>query len=71
MKWKGVRLECVQDEKDLGVLISENLKFSKQVARAAATANRKLGMLKHTFKYWTERDIDVMEKVQRRATKLQ
>ena len=82
---------------DLGVVVDEKLRFSRHIAAAAACTNRKLGLLKHTFKYWTEeslvtlfkvfvrphleyciqactptlkRDIETLEKVQRRATKL-
>ena len=91
------RLQVVEEEKDLGVLTSNSLKFGKHIAKAAAAANKKLGLLKHTFRYWTEeslstlykvyvrphleycvqacapvlrRDINVLEQVQRRATKL-
>ena len=94
---EGNEIQSVTEEKDLGVLVDDKLKFSKQIAAAAASANRKLGLLRHTFKYWTEeslatlykvfvrphleyciqacspslrRDINALEKVQRRATKL-
>ena len=94
---EGIEIKDVAEEKDLGVLVDETLKFSKNIAAAAANANRKLGLLRHTFKYWSEeslvtlykvfvrphleyciqacsptlrRDIDALERVQRRATRL-
>ena len=51
---ENTRLQSVEDEKDLGILISNSLKFEKQAAHSANLANKKLGLLKHTFKYWTE-----------------
>ena len=92
---EGTEIQVVSEEKDLGVVVDEKLRFSRNFA--AACANRKLGLLKHKFKYWTEeslitlfkgfvrphleyciqactptlrRDIETLEKVQRRATKL-
>ena len=94
---EGTEIQAVSEEMDLGVVGDEKLRFSRNIAAAAACANRKLGLLKHIFKYWTEeslvtlfkvfvrphleyciqactptlrRDIETLEKVQRRATKL-
>ena len=94
---EGTEIQAVSEEKDLGVVVDDKLRFSRHNAAAAACANRKLGLLKHTFKYWTEeslatlfkvfvrphleyciqactptlrRDIETLEKVQRRAIKL-
>jgi hypothetical protein len=38
-------------EKDLGVLIQDNLKVSEQCNKASNTANRILGMINRTFNY--------------------
>ena len=43
-------LTKVEEEKDLGVIISGDLKCSKQCARAANTGNKLLGIVKRTFK---------------------
>jgi hypothetical protein len=84
-------------ERDLGVLISEDLKVKHQVEAAAARANQVLGRLKKSFRSrglmlwkvlykmyvrphlefaiqsWSphlKRDINALENIQRRATKL-
>jgi len=44
-----VKLECVSEEKDLGVIINEDLKCEKQCSEAARKANRMLGMIKRNF----------------------
>jgi len=44
-----VNFEHVTDEKDLGVLISEDLKSEKQCSSAVSKANRVLGMIKRNF----------------------
>ena len=94
---KGNRLEPVQEERDLGVVISKDLKVSKQCVRAATKGNQILGMISRTFKskksviilklykslvrphldYCSQawrphlsKDKFVLEKVQRRATRM-
>ena len=46
-------LEVTIDEKDLGVTIDNQLKFSMYVQTQVAKANRILGCIRHTFKYMT------------------
>jgi ribonuclease P/MRP protein subunit RPP40 len=87
----------VKEERDLGVMIHNSLKSSKQCVKAANAANATLGMIKRTFmckdkdiilklyksvvrpklefcvQAWSphlQKDIDTLEKVQRRATKI-
>ncbi|KAK4810686.1 hypothetical protein QYF61_007486 [Mycteria americana] len=64
-------LESCQAEKDLGVLIDSRLNMSQQCAQVAKKANGILACIKNSF--WAphyKRDIEVLERVQRRATKL-
>ena len=42
-------LESILEKKDLGVLITKDLKMSAQCSRAATTANRVLDMIRRTF----------------------
>ena len=90
-------LETTNQEKDLGVLIDDQLKYTAHITSQVNKANRALGLIKHTFKYmdmrafqllykslirphleyaspvWaavTKRDQDLLERVQRRATRL-
>ena len=45
----GVNLDSVDEERDLGVVLSGSLKPSKQCAIAASRANRILGLIKRNF----------------------
>ena len=92
-----IPLEKTELERDLGILLSKNLKFSEQANKAAANANRKLGLLRNTFRFsgaemwkslyvsyvrphleyaipvwnpYTQTDINIIERIQRRATKI-
>ena len=56
----GVELESVDEEKDLGVLISKDMKVAAQCHSAALKANRVLGMIKRTF---VSRDTDMLVKL--------
>ena len=93
----GVDLMITEVEKDLGILVSSNLKSSNHVAAVAAKANARLGIIKRSFEFldkeiflalyltmvrpqleyavqcWSpylQSDIDLLERVQHRATKL-
>ena len=61
---EGTEIQAVSEEKDLGVVVDDKLRFSRHIAAAAACANRKLGLLKHTFKYWTEESLATLFKIQ-------
>ena len=47
----GTVLECVQEEKDLGVIIHQSLKPSAQCAKAAKKANQVLGQMTRALTY--------------------
>jgi hypothetical protein len=47
----GQELEAVREEKDLGVMFTDDLKSSKQCAQAYTKANRVLGMTNRTITY--------------------
>ena len=50
---KFYQLETVKEEKDLGVVVDDELKFSKHVDTKVSKANKLLGLIKHTFKHLT------------------
>jgi hypothetical protein len=47
----GVRLEEVEEERDIGVMVSNTLKLSKQCAKAAAAARVVLGQITRAFHF--------------------
>jgi hypothetical protein len=53
----GQPLAKVTDEKDLGIIISSDLKPSKQCTAAANKANKMLGMIKRNITYKTKYNI--------------
>ena len=96
-KMNDKTLKQVYEEKDLGVVMDSDLKFHKQSAAAAKTANRILGIIKKSFAYLERSTVTtlyksmvrphleygnviwgptyqgdklLLEKVQRRATKM-
>ena len=48
---RGQALECTKEERDIGIIISEDLKPSAQVAKAARTAAAVLAQLTRAFHY--------------------
>ena len=54
----GQPLEATSEEKDLGVIIDDQLRFRKHAAAAVKRANRVLGCIKRTIKY-KEKDMIV------------
>jgi len=47
----GNKLETATEEKDLGVMVSDNLKCDKQCDEAVIKANIILGMIKQNFAF--------------------
>jgi len=96
-KMGGRELDVIEEERDLGVLVSKDLKAEKQCISARNRALRMLGLINRSVKYksrevmkklylayvrphleysvqaWSpylEKDIDMLERVQRKATRL-
>ena len=53
----GIELEVVSEEKDLGVLISSNMKPSQHCTQIADKANKILGLIKRSIVYKNEQTI--------------
>jgi len=43
------KLECVSEEKDLGVIVSDDLKWEQQCSQTVAKANKVLGLIKRNL----------------------
>ena len=53
LKMNGLDMCKTEKERDLGIMISSNLKWSMQVMVAAKRANMVLGQLSKAFKSWS------------------
>ena len=51
---EGRPLEAVYEERDLGIMITKDLKCSKQCFNSSKAANKILEMIKRTFTYKSE-----------------
>ena len=51
---KGIRhdLQSTNSERDLGIQITNNLKWTEQTKKAVSNATRVLAMLRKSFKFW-------------------
>ena len=56
------KLESVQEERDLGVIIRSDLKSSSQCTKSAATARRVIEMVRRTFRHLDIEDFLVIYK---------
>ena len=59
-KMNGQYLQDVDEEKDLGVLVDNELKFHKQVAAVVKSANSKLGLIKKSFATLDENNLPLL-----------
>ena len=56
-------LESVQEERDLGVAITADLKSSSQCIKSAAIARRVTGMVRINFRFWISMTLDSSTKL--------
>ena len=59
-KMNGQKLQKVDDEKDLGVVIDSQLKFHKHTAAVVKKANMKLGLIKKSFASLDETTLPIL-----------
>jgi hypothetical protein len=96
-KMNGEKLDVTTEERDIGVLVTDDLKPSAQCAKAAKTASKVLGQISRSFRYrdkkifralymryvrphlefaspawnpWLVKDVEILEKVQKRAVNM-
>jgi hypothetical protein len=96
-KMNGEKLDETKEERDIGVLVTNDLKPGAQCAKAAKTASTVLGQISRSFRYrdkkifralymryvrphlefaspawnpWLVKDIEILEKVQKRAVNM-
>jgi hypothetical protein len=96
-KMNGEKLDETKEERDIGVLVTDDLKPGAQCAKAAKTASTVLGQISRSFRYrdkkifralymryvrphlefaspawnpWLVKDIEILEKVQKRAVNM-
>jgi ribonuclease P/MRP protein subunit RPP40 len=55
-------LETVQEEKDMGIMITSLLKPSQQCAKSAATARKIIGMVRRNFKRLDKKEFNLVRK---------
>ena len=58
----GYNLTHIEEEKDLGIIVSHDLKWNKQVTTSAKKANKMLGLIKNTFTYMNKEMFNVLYK---------
>ena len=56
----GQKLQTVEEEKDLGVVIDNELKFHKHFAAVVKKANMKLGLIKKSFASLDETTVPIL-----------
>ena len=93
----GTEVPTATQEKDLGIIVTENLNVSEQCAKVTKTANKVLGIIKRSYddksianllplykalvrphieycvqawRPYYQKDVDNLEKIQRRATRM-
>ena len=58
----GIYLEEASEQKDLGVLISNDLKPSRHICNVCKRANQRIGMIKRCFSHFTSEKISILYK---------
>ena len=58
----GKKLDVIEEEKDLGIIVDGSLKFHSQAASAASRANQILGVVRRSFANLTIQSLPVLYK---------